>query len=318
MVETALRAQSVRVRVPAKLNLALRVGPRGDDGYHPLATVFHAVSLYDEVVASPAEPGTISLHVSGEGASDVPADSRNLAWQAAQLLADTYGSRAPRHGRRRAAAQLGVRLTIRKAIPVAGGMAGGSGDGAAALLACAVLWDLDADPDDLHELAAQLGSDVPFALVGGTAIGCGRGDRLIPVLSRGCFHWVVVLSEHGLATPDVYRRFDERAQASGPLEVPRPVVDALATGDARALGAALDNDLQEPALDLLPELRHTLAAGHAAGAIGALVSGSGPTCAFLAADESSAVDLSARLSSLGVGKAIRRVAGPVPGARLIS
>ena len=299
---------SVRVRVPAKLNLALRVGPTRSDGYHPLATLFQAVSLYDELGATAGDDGRISCTVSGEGADQLPRAADNLAVRAVELLRERYGD-----------PNMAASLTIRKQIPVAGGMAGGSADAAAALLACSVLWDLDTAPDDLVELAAELGSDVPFALVGGCAYGTGRGEQLVPALSRGTYHWVLAFAHRGLSTPAVFRKFDELGLADGqPLHAPTPVMNALAAGDVAALGAALTNDLQPAALALYPELRQTLDAGLENGALGAVVSGSGPTVAFLAGSESAAVDLSVRLSSEGVARQIRRVAGPVPGARLIA
>lgn len=310
MEQTSRNAQpealdQVRVRVPAKVNLALCVGPLGEDGFHPLGTVFHALSLFDEVIAAPGDPGEVSLTVSGEDIDGVPADGTNLAARAARLLAERHGS--PR---------LGVRLHLRKNIPVAGGMAGGSADAAGALLACSVLWDLDTTPDDLHVLAAELGSDVPFGLVGANAIGRGRGDQLLPLLSRGTYHWVLALAEEGLSTPAVFRRFDEMG-APGDTDIPAAITDALAKADVQALGRALRNDLEAAALDLRPELAATLAAGRSAGALGAVVSGSGPTCAFLAADESSAMDLAAALAKAPTVRAVRRAHGPVHGATLI-
>lgn len=297
--------EAVRVRVPAKVNLALCVGPLAEDGYHPLGTVFHALSLFDEVVATPAGPGEMTLEVSGEGAGEVPTDDRNLALRAAHLLAERHGT-----------SDLGVHLSLRKTIPVAGGMAGGSADAAGALLACSVLWDLDTSPDDLHDLAAELGSDVPFGLVGGNALGRGRGDQLVPVLSRGTYHWVLATAHEGLSTPSVFRRFDELG-APGDVSIPKAVTEALAKGDAVALGLALRNDLEVPALDLRPELAATLEAGREAGAIGAIVSGSGPTCAFLARDEAAAMDLAAQLAKAPTVRSVRRARGPVHGATLI-
>ncbi|MCW2805099.1 MAG: ispE [Propionibacteriaceae bacterium] len=300
---------SVRVRVPAKINLALKVGPPRDDGFHPLATVFQAVSLFDEVQAEWAEPDRFEVTVSGEGADTVPLDDQNLAIRAARLLADTYGQQD----------SLGVALSIKKSIPVAGGLAGGSSNGAAALVACAVLWDLDLPPAKLRELAAELGSDVPFAMLGGTAVGSGRGEELVPALARGSYHWVLAFGHHGLSTPAVYRRFDE-LQPSGthPLEVPAGLMNALRSGDATQVGPELVNDLQPAALNLQPRLQQVLDAGMEYGALGAVVSGSGPTCAFLVASETAAVDLSVALSADGVCRAVRRVVGPVPGARLIT
>ncbi len=297
----------VRVRAPAKINLALCVGELGHDGYHPLTTVFQAVSLYDEVVAEWAEAGEFTVSVVGEYADAVPVDDTNLAVQAARLLAERYG----RHD------SLGATMSIKKSIPVAGGLAGGSADAAGALLACAVLWDLDVDPEQLRELGAVLGSDVPFALLGGTAVGTGRGDELAPALVRGSYHWVLAFGQHGLSTPAVYRRFDELDASDLPIEVPAELMNALSGGDPVALSKALRNDLAPAAVALQSRLRQTIEAGLELGALGALVSGSGPTCAFLAADESSAVDLSVALSAEGVCKSVRRVVGPVPGARLV-
>lgn len=304
------QTQSVRVRVPAKVNLALCVGPVGEDGFHPLGTVFHALSLFDEVLAVPGEAGQVVLTASGEGLADVPLDDTNLACRAARLLAQRHGT-----------PDLGVRLHLKKQIPVAGGMAGGSADCAGALLACSILWDLDTTPDDLHDLAAELGSDAPFPLLGGNAIGSGRGDQLVPMLSRGKYHWVLAFAHDGLSTPAVFRRFDELAARPGARRpdttIPSEVSAALATGDPARLGRALRNDLQAAALDLRPELEETLQAGLEAGALGGIVSGSGPTCAFLANGESAAMDLSAALSRLPTVRATRRATGPVPGATIM-
>lgn len=310
MAQMTVETGGVHVRVPAKINLALAVGPMSDDGYHRLATVFQAVSLYDEVVAIWADAGEVSCSLTGE-IIGVPADSSNLAVRAAELLRQRYGG--PDRD------ELGVHLTIKKAIPVAGGMAGGSADAAGALLACAVLWDIDADPDDLRELGALLGSDVPFALTGMTAVGTDRGTHLAPALTRGTYHWVLATSDKGLSTPAVYQRFDELGLArTGLLEPDVALLTALASGDVEAVGAALSNDLQTAAISLRPSLGELLAAGKDAGALGAIVSGSGPTCAFLTRGENEAVDLSIALSHTNLATGIKRVAGPVPGARLLS
>lgn len=296
----------VRVRVPAKINLALKVGAPRADGFHPLATVYQAVSLFDEVVASWAEPGVFEVVVIGEGASDVPIDDTNLAVRAAQLLADAHGPHD----------DLGVSLSIKKAIPVAGGLAGGSADGAAALVACSALWDLDLSQDALLHHAAELGSDVPFALLGGTALGSGRGEQVAPVLARGSYHWVLAFGHHGLSTPAVYAKFDELRPDAGTPEVSSELMSALRSGDAKQLGLALDNDLQDASIALQPRLRQVLEAGLDYGALGALVSGSGPTCAFLVANETAALDLSVSLSADGLVRSIARATGPVAGARI--
>jgi 4-diphosphocytidyl-2-C-methyl-D-erythritol kinase len=303
------RSRAVAVRVPAKVNLQLAVGPRRDDGYHDLCTVFQAVSLYDEVLATPAEPGSgIRITVSGDDVAGVPAGPDNLAVRAAGLLADQFDI-AP-----------DVHLHVSKGIPVAGGMAGGSADAAAALVACDHLWGTSAPRSELAGLAAQLGSDVPFLLSGGTAIGTGRGERLTSVLVRGSFTWVVATSHEGLSTPAVYQRFDEMA---ADRQIPEPAADeavmaALRSGDAAALGAALSNDLQPAALSLRPGLQPVLDTGRAAGALGALVSGSGPTVAFLVADEAAGMALTLALAPTGLCRALRRAHGPVPGAHVVA
>lgn len=300
-------AVGVRVRAPAKINLALKVGPRRRDGFHPLATVYHAVSLFDEVTVRPAEPGRFAVSVTGEGADVVPADDANLAIRAARLLASAFGDESTP----------GALVEIEKAIPVAGGLAGGSADGAAALVACAALWDLDIGPEQLRRVAALLGSDVPFALLGGTAVGSGRGEEVLPALARGAFHWVLGFGRQGLSTPAVYRRFDELNPRPRPPVVPVDLMEALRAGDAVQLGAALDNDLQPAALDLQPQLARALGAGLEHGALGAVVSGSGPTVAFLAVDEPAAIDLTVALSAEGLFRTVRRASGPVSGARLL-
>ena len=293
--------------MPAKINLALCVGPLANDGYHPLTTIFQAVSLYDEVTATLAEPGEISMEMSGEGTQHVAVDDTNLAVRAARLIAESYGED-----------DFGVHLSIKKAIPVAGGMAGGSADAAGALLACSVLWDLDIDPEELRDYGSELGSDVPFALLGGTAIGTGRGDKLVPVLSRGRHHWVLAFADDGLSTPAVYRRFDELRPDGGSLDMPTELINALAVGDSQELARRLRNDLAAAALDLQPQLQHTIDAGVEAGALAGIVSGSGPTVAFLCGNEDDAVAVSLAVGSQGVARGVRRVAGPVPGARLIT
>jgi 4-diphosphocytidyl-2-C-methyl-D-erythritol kinase len=298
---------SVTVRVPAKVNLQLGVGPLRDDGYHDLVNVFHAVSLFDEVTAAPS--GRLEVMVEGESVEGVPTDGDNLAARAARLLAERIG------------VQPSVTLRIRKSIPVAGGMAGGSADAAAALVACNELWQAGFLREDLMELAAILGSDVPFALVGGTAVGVGRGERLTPALVRGRFHWVIAYADGGLSTPAVYAECD-RMRGAGQERIAWPrasddLMSALATGDAYALGAALSNDLQPAAIALRPSLRRVLIAGRNFGALGGMVSGSGPTCAFLAESEEDAVDLATALSDVDVVRSVSHVHGPVHGATII-
>jgi 4-diphosphocytidyl-2-C-methyl-D-erythritol kinase len=303
------RAGAVVARAPAKVNVHLAVGPLRPDGFHELRTVYLAVSLFDTVTARPGDG--LSLTVTGEGAGVVPTDRHNLVWRAAELLADSAGIPAD------------ADLAIAKSIPAAAGLAGGSADAAAALVALDALWGTRADRADLAQLAAQLGSDVPFSLVGGVALGSGRGERLSPVLARARSNWVLGIAGEGLSTPAVYAeldrlRADGRVPDGSELEPAEPVIAALRSGPPSALAAALVNDLQAPALALRPELRRALTAATDAGASGALLSGSGPTVAALAEDEQSAVRLTAALAGAGVFRTVRAVHGPVPGARLVA
>jgi 4-diphosphocytidyl-2-C-methyl-D-erythritol kinase len=253
------------------------------------------------------------VQVYGEGAGTVPTDRRNLAWRAVLALA--------KHARR----QPEVRVVLRKGIPVAGGMGGGSADAAGTLVALAGLWRLDISREELAGLAAGIGSDVPFALHGGTALGTGRGESLVPVLTRHTFHWVIALDHRGLSTPEVYRELDRlRAQGSPPqgpslqrLGDVEPLLEALASGNPRQLALLLGNDLQAASVSLRPTLRRTLRAGVDAGALAGMVSGSGPTCAFLCVDADAAVRVAAELAGAGVCRTVRVASGPVPGARVV-
>lgn len=299
----------VTVRVPAKVNLHLAVGDLRSDGYHELSTVFHALSLTDEVTVAAADES--GIEVSGEHASSVPIGESNLAWRAVRALARyTERDETDPH----------VRVVIRKDIPVSGGMAGGSADAAATLVGLASLWQLDIGRDELGAIAAELGSDVPFVLHGGTALGTGRGEQLVPVLSRHTFQWVVAFDTKGLSTPKVFAELDRLRAAKRQTRVGEvePVLEALAAGDPRQLALLLGNDLQTAAVSLRPGLRRTLRAGVEAGALAGIVSGSGPTCAFLCQDADAAVHVAAALAGAGVCRQVRVASGPVPGARVVS
>lgn len=298
--------QAVTVRAPAKVNLELRVGPLREDGYHDLATVFQAVSLYDEV--SVATWDDWEVVAAGTYADRIPTDETNLALRAARLVAERWH------------VDEALSIRIDKDIPVAGGMAGGSADAAAALLACDHLWGLGLTREDLAELAAELGSDVPFPLSGGTAMGSGRGEQLAPVLARGSFHWVFAISDTGLSTPAVFRESDRLRLGQG---VPAPQVSpelmaALRSGDPKALGSALRNDLEDAAFSLRPELRTLRDAGVEFGALGGVVSGSGPTVAFLTDSHEASLDLSVSLAASDLCRDIRRAKGPVHGAHVVA
>ena len=314
-------ASSVRVEAPGKVNLFLSVGAPGPDGYHPLTTVFQAVRLIETVTArrqSAQDHGTVTLTLE-EPDADVPVDDSNLAVRAATLLAQTAGVGE------------GVDLLLRKRVPVAGGMAGGSADAAAALVACNALWGTGLSLPELSALAARLGADVPFPLTGATAVGSGRGDRVTPIMTRGVYHWVFALADEGLSTPAVFRRFDELAGivpagagrdagfTGGPAvrDVPEALTAALRAGNARALAGSLHNDLQAAALDLRPELARVIAVAEEAGALRAIVSGSGPTIAALVEDPGSAQRVSRALKASDQVADVLRADAPVAGARVV-
>jgi 4-diphosphocytidyl-2-C-methyl-D-erythritol kinase len=313
----------VTVRVPAKLNLQLAVGPPRPDGYHDLVTVFHAISLFDQVTVEPA--GRDRVTVTGEGADRVPADQDNLALRAISALRAALQDRGTGPGR--------VHVTIAKRIPVAAGLAGGSADAAAALVACNELWATGLSQQRLGAIGATVGSDVAFALLGGTAVGRGRGEQLTPALAPATrYHWVLAFADGQLSTPAVYATLDrlraaDAVEPAGPanpgLPAAEPGLDsalmsALRSGDATRVGQRLSNDLQPAAVSLFPALRKTLTAGLELGALGALVAGSGPTCAFLAANAERALELAVSLSGAGVCRSVARVSGPVPGAAVVT
>lgn len=290
------------VIAPAKINLFLGVGPLRADGYHELATIFQALSLHDTLTVAPAARLTLTI----EGAAGLPTGKDNLVMRAARLLKDRFGVR---HG---------MDMVLNKKIPVAGGMAGGSSNAAAALVAANALWNLGLSAAELSAIGAELGSDVPFCLLGGTALGLSRGEELSPVLSTGSFHWVIATSDAELSTPAVYQRCDElRAARKVPdPQVPRELMWALRSGDPERVGEQVHNDLQLAAIAMLPELDLLLETGRDYGALAAMVSGSGPTCVFLARDEEHALDLTVALSGTGLCKSAFPARGPASGAQI--
>lgn len=296
----------VKVRVPSKINLHLGVGPLRPDGYHELSTVYHAISLFDELTARPGD--TLTLTMEGEGTGELALDDSNLIIRAARALAAR--ARVPAY----------ARLHLRKSIPLAGGLAGGSADAAATLLACDALWGTGYGKDELAEIGAELGSDVPFLLYGGTALGTGHGETVSPILARPTtWHWVVAIADGGLSTPEVYRELDRLRDSPWPptaLESPDALMGALRQRRPEVLGAALANDLQPAALSLRPALSDVLKAGYDAGAVAGIVSGSGPTCVFLATDGAHAERVAARLDESGVCRRAVTARGPMPGARV--
>ena len=301
-----MRHESVTVQVPAKVNLQLSVGPKEADGYHEVATVFQAISLFDNVKVAAADQ--FSIIVSGDYTNGVPLDQSNLVYKAIEFMADKFDT------------DKNLEISIEKSIPVAGGMAGGSADAAAVLLGIDQLYRLGLSKDELGEIARKLGSDVPFMLHGGTAVGRGHGDEVTPALSRGNYHWVIAVSSTGLATPAVYAECD-RLRTGLDIKAPTlndELLQALLSGDATRVGKSLSNDLQSAACSIRPALRLILDTGQEYGALGGVVSGSGPSVAFLVADEDHSLDLAVALTSSGVVGSVARAEGPVTGAKIIS
>ena len=303
-------SRTVHAKAPGKINVFLKVGARLDDGYHDVAIAYQAVSLYEEVQVTETDDFSVTVSGSVE-LSRVPTDGANIAITAARLLAAKTGYRG------------GAAIEISKHVPVTGGMGGGSADAAATLLACDALWGTELPREDMLELARRLGADVPFAFTGGTAIGTGRGDDLSPALAQGTFQWVLALADFGLSTPEVYHELDlhreRHAQDIFPVD-PRPSVDtdvlqALRAGDPGMLAAAMHNDLQAPALHLQSSLTEVIELGEQNGALAGIVSGSGPTVAFLAADLDAALELQVALSAARLN--VVRATGPVHGARIV-
>ena len=304
-----MNLSGVVIRVPGKVNLGLSVGPLDSDGYHELVTVFQAISLYDDVTVKIGNEGAgITLSASGSTSAGVPLDETNLAYRAADLMITKFQLDSD------------IDIHLKKEIPVAGGMAGGSADAAGVIVGIDSLFELRLSRDELERIGSELGSDVPFGIAGGTAIGRGRGDQLTPVLSKGTYQWVLALSNSGLSTPAVYGECDRLREG---LSIAKPsandaLLQALRAGDARELGKALSNDLQSAACSLRPALRLVLDVGNDYGALGCIVSGSGPTVAFLVEDEERALDLTVALSASGVVGGVVRASGPTHGARRIS
>ena len=295
-------------RVPAKVNLQLSVGPLGADGYHEVTSVFQAISLFDDVTVATALPGTgITISITGDTAHGVPTDSSNLAIKAAQLMAKTYDLPPD------------LIIKLKKEIPVAGGMAGGSADAAGVIVGLDSLFELGISRDEMESVGSKIGSDVPFSICGGVAIGTGRGDQITPALAKGSYNWVLALSGQGLSTPSVYQECDRLREglSIATPQVSEPLMQALRAGDAKALGKALSNELQSAASSLRPALRLVLDVGVDYGALGGIVSGSGPTVAFLVTDDEHAMDLTVALSSSGVVSSVVRATGPAAGARII-
>jgi 4-diphosphocytidyl-2-C-methyl-D-erythritol kinase len=297
---------SVTVRGAAKVNLHLGVGAPRSDGFHPLMTVYHAIGLHDDVTVTDADDWSVEVVGDGVPVDGVPTDDDNIVLRAGRALAAHLGVDRAAH------------VHVRKGIPVAGGMAGGSADAAATLVALDRLWGAGTSDDDLFALAADLGSDVPFALVGGNALGTGRGEQVEQLPGAEVPRWwVVVTSPEGLSTPAVYRRFDELSP-DAPAEPRAPGRLVAFLGDpSEEVAPLLHNDLQPAALDLRPDLAGVLVAGEEAGALRGLVSGSGPTCVFLCADGGSARSVAGALRERYGAERVLVAPGAVAGVHVV-
>lgn len=325
--------RSVTASAHGKVNLHLGVGPAREDGYHELDTIFQAVSLKEEVTVAlreaqgaqdTADPTPCTWSVSGFDSHLVPQDPSNLAWKAVAAIQDLARDAHV------AWADAGVHIHIDKGIPVAGGMAGGSADAAAALIAATELYFPDPrsprrpDSAQLSEIAAYLGADVPFCLLGGTARGTGKGENLMPVITQGTYHWAIATDKRGLSTPQVFKQLDQQRAAAPEASPkgaragsPEALITALRAGNPAEVGKLLVNDLQAPAISLLPSLRETLKAAEEAGAIAAIVSGSGPTIAMLCASADDAVEVATAVSVAGKASSTMTTSSPAAAAGVI-
>jgi 4-diphosphocytidyl-2-C-methyl-D-erythritol kinase len=282
---------------PGKVNVYFAVGAFLKDGFHDVASCYQALSLRERVLVELT--GSFSIDFAGPFEAEsqllVPRDSTNLVYQAGEqlkALGSSLGSDK-------------VSFLIHKSVPIAGGMAGGSADAAAALVALNSLFGSGLE-DQLPEAAANLGSDVPFSLMGGTAIGVGRGEVLTKVQDGPALHWVMTPNPAGLSTPQVYRQLDVMRVNQGidvssleAPQVPEELLEALASGDVVEVAKLMHNDLEIAAVAMLPELADTLEAGRKAGSLRSMVSGSGPTIAHLAKNAIHAEQIATRLHSAG-------------------
>jgi 4-diphosphocytidyl-2-C-methyl-D-erythritol kinase len=268
---------------PAKLNLFLRVRGRRPDGYHDLETLIQPITLADGVQVRRAEG--LSLGVAGERVREVPPDEDNLALGAARALAAVCGGGE------------GASILLVKRIPVAAGLGGGSADAAATLRALDRLWGCGLGPARLARVGLELGSDVPALVHGGPVLVRGRGEEVDPVETPRTW-WVLVPSAFGVAAGEAYGWWGEEGGRSGPD--PEPFLEALGSGDPEAFGGLLFNDLERGVTARHPEVGQARERLLAAGALGSVMCGSGPTVAGLVRDGAHAEGLAAAVEGLAV------------------
>ncbi|KAE8316457.1 4-diphosphocytidyl-2-C-methyl-D-erythritol kinase [Aspergillus transmontanensis] len=280
----------ITLQIPAKLNLYLHAGALRQDGYHDITMVYQAISLYDTMTISPSQdPQEFTMTVSGMDSDRIPADARNLVIKAAKRLADFSGI-----------SHQALHFDLVKSIPTEAGLGGGSADAAAALVGCNHIWKTGLDNEQLMDIGAHIGEDVPFFIRGLVGIGTGYHQPVIPVdvdtESMRTWHWVLGIMPRGLSTKLVFERSDNTP--------------------FRHLTPYLNNNLQEAAEELDPDIGVALRMGREVGAIVSLMAGSGTTCLFLAGDEEHAERLAGELSDRNIFRKVVRAVGPVEGVRL--
>lgn len=298
-----------------KINLFFKVGPLQENGYHQVASLYQAVNLPETVIAEVAPDWEVAVtgNIDASHLKGVPTNRNNLVVKAAKAAgAALRFKRVPR-----------LSFTIHKNVPVAGGMGGGSADAAAAILAAESAWGRKLSTAERFSVAAELGADVPFSMLGGSAIGVGTGHELDPIEQRSVLHWILVPNDFGLSTPAVYAELDRLRDMRGdnPKWVPEAqvnqlLVEALRQGaGAEDIAPLLHNDLQEAAVSLRPELQDILDLEERAMALRAIISGSGPTIAMLARDANDAHAIASRLQTFGQQAIV--TTSPAGGAQLV-
>lgn len=272
----------VRIRTHAKVNLFLRVLGVRRDGFHEVETILHGVRLFDEIEIEGAPDGVdVTMELEGITGT-LPSTDENLVTRAARLLIEELG------------VSNGARIRVTKRIPIGAGLGGGSGNAAGALVTLADMWGLTLERDRLFALAEKLGSDVPYCIDGGTSLATARGEELTPLANIRFMWFVLAGSERPLLTRDVYERWD--ATGSSDDVKATPLAMALGAGDLVEVAALLHNDLELPAFSLRPELEAKKQVLVEAGALGAAMTGSGPTLYGIAADRPAAEDIARRVA----------------------
>jgi 4-diphosphocytidyl-2-C-methyl-D-erythritol kinase len=273
----------LRLRTHAKLNLFLRVVGRRADGYHEIESIFHGIDLADdiEITETRGQAVDVEMHFAADGMGQAPALEENLIYRAAQSLLE------------QGEAGRGVKIEVIKRIPIGGGLGGGSGNAAGALLALSRLWGLALERERLFDLAGAIGSDVTYCIDGGTALATARGEQLTQIPAPRQMSFVLGISREPLLTRDVYEAWDElgpEKEVTSSMMAP-----ALGAGDVHEVASLLHNDLERPAFLLRAELARKKEAMFEAGALGAGMTGSGPTMFGIVEDEDAAREVAEKV-----------------------